>query len=47
MLNWIVRNRSVWYLTVCKQKTVFILNWFVWNKTIYMYKMNLAVNNLH
>ena len=25
---------------------VFMLNWIVWNKTIYMYKMDLALNNL-
>ena len=30
-LNWIVWNRTVWHLTVCKQKTIPILNWIVWN----------------
>ena len=24
------------YLTVCKQKHVPILNWIVWNRTVYM-----------
>ena len=27
LLNWIVWNRTVWRLTVCKQKSVLILNW--------------------
>ena len=31
MLNWVVWNRTVWHLTVCKQKTVLIINWIVWN----------------
>ena len=32
---------------MCKQKqTILILNWLVWNKTVYMYKMDLALNNL-
>ena len=26
-----------WHLTVCKQKTVLILNWIIWNRTVYMY----------
>ena len=26
---------------------VCILNWIVWNRTAYMYKMDLALNNLH
>ena len=24
-----------------------MLNWISWNKTVYMYKMDLALNNLH
>ena len=35
-----------WYLTVCKQKTILILNWIAWNRTVNMYKMDLALNNL-
>ena len=34
-----------WHLTVCKQKTVLMLNWIVWNRTVHTYKMNLALNN--
>ena len=32
-----------WHLTVCKQKTVLILNWFVWNRTFYMYKKGFCI----
>ena len=37
MANWIIWNKTVFTLTVCKQKTVLILNWIVWN----FYKNNL------
>ena len=33
------------HLTVCKQKTVFMLNWFVWNKTVYMYKNGFGIEH--
>ena len=36
MLDWIVRNRTVWHLIVCKQKTILILNWIVWNRTVWL-----------
>ena len=26
--------------------SVLMLNWIIWNRTIYMYKMNLTLNNL-
>ena len=32
MLNWVVWNRTVLHLTVCKQKAVLMLDWIVWNK---------------
>ena len=35
-----------WHLIVYKQKTVLIPCWIVWNKTVYMYKMDLILNNL-
>ena len=31
------------HLAVCKQKTVLMLNWIVWNIKVYMYKMDLAL----
>ena len=34
------------HLTVCKQNTVLMLDWIVWNRSIYMYKIDLALNNL-
>ena len=34
-----------WHLTVCK-KTVFIINWIVWNTTVSMYKNVYGINNL-
>ena len=44
MLNWIVKNRAVfWHLTVCKQKTVLILKWIVWNRTVYRYKNGFGI----
>ena len=33
----------IWYLTVCKQKTILIQNWIVWNGTVCMYKYGLAL----
>ena len=33
-------------LAVLKQKTVLMLNWIIWNKAVYLYKMDLALNNL-
>ena len=33
-----------WHLTVCKQKTILILNWIVWNRTVY--KNEFGINNL-
>ena len=32
-----------WHLTVCKQKTILILNWTVWNRTVLCIKMDLAL----
>ena len=32
----------LWYLTVCKQRIILMLNWIVWNKIICM-KMDLAL----
>ena len=44
MLNYIVRNRTVFDIeTVCKQKTMLIQNWIVWNRTVYMYKMYMEL----
>ena len=31
------------HLTVCKQKTVLLLDWIVWNRTVYMYKNRYAI----
>ena len=37
MLNCSVWNGTVFnFDTVCKQKTIFILNWIVWNKTVWL-----------
>ena len=33
------------HLTVCKEKTVFMLNLNVLYKTVFLYKMDLALNN--
>ena len=33
---WIVWNRTVLLLTVCKQKTILILNWIVWSRTVWL-----------
>ena len=41
MLNWIV-----WNGTVLDIETVLTLNWIVWNSTDYLYKIDLALNNL-
>ena len=30
-------------LTICKQKAVFVLNWIVWNRTVYMYKNGFGI----
>ena len=36
-----------WHLTECKQKTILILNWIVWNIIMFScIKMDLALNNL-
>ena len=35
-----------WHLTECKQKTILILNWIVWNRTVYVYKNGFGINNL-
>ena len=41
MVSWIV-----WNGTVCDIETVFTLNWIVWHRTDYLYKMDLSLNNL-
>ena len=44
MLNWIVWNRIVFDVeTVYKQKTILLLNRILWNRTVYMYKIELAL----
>ena len=32
-----------WHLTECKQKTILIINWFVWNRIVYMYKNGFGI----
>ena len=34
--NGIVQNRSVRYLTECKQKTILLLNWIIWIRTAWI-----------
>ena len=34
------------HLNVYKQKIALMLNWIVWNRTVHMYKKDLALNNL-
>ena len=38
-------NRIAWNRNVCQLNCVLTLNWIVWNKTEYLYKMDLALNN--
>ena len=39
MQNWIVWNRTVLHISVCKQK----LYWIVCNQTVYMYKNGFEI----
>ena len=32
-----------WHLTVCKQKTILIQNWIVWNRTTFRYKNGFGI----
>ena len=36
----------IWYLTECKQKSILILKWTVWNCTVHIYKNEFDINNL-
>ena len=42
-LNYL-KKELFWHLTVCQQNSM--LNWIVWNRTVFMNKMDLALNNL-
>ena len=32
-----------WHLTLNKHKAVLMLNWIVWNRTVYLYKMDFEL----
>ena len=36
-----------WHLNVHKQKTMLILNWIFWSRTVYIYKNGFGINDLH
>ena len=42
----LITVRRVHYSKMGKVPTTLMRNWIVWNRTVYMYKMDLALNNL-
>ena len=45
MLTKLFEIELFWDLTDCKQKTIYIyiLNWIIWNRTVYMYKNGFGI----